>query len=187
MIAPAAAQALAPFRRAFGESPLPHVEVPGAVSPALAARVRAGLADSVFERFDLAPRGRYERCDDAPDPELAKTLAGVASFLADRPLAIVGATWIRTRHGSYALIRDDEPRPDAVAELVLDVSERATGEGQAFYTHRGQPYFVATQAPGALALVARGPTVRRYLRYVTHRAGDAILVRLVLALAPADG
>ena len=182
MIAPAAAQALAPFRRAFGESPLPHVEVPGAVSPALAARVRAGLASAPFEPFYLAPHGRYERCAEAPDADLAGTLVEVASFLADRPLAIVGATWIRTRRGSYALLRDDEPPSAAVAELVLDVSERATGEGQVVYTHRGQAYFVATQAPGALSLALRGPTVRRYLRYVTHRAGDATLLRLVLAL-----
>jgi hypothetical protein len=187
MIAPAAARALAPFRRAYGEHPLPHVEVPAAVSPALAASVRASLAPSRFEAFDLAPRGRYERCADPPEPGLASTLVEVASFLAAAPLAVVSATWVRAQHGSYALLRDDAGVPDGVvAELVLDVSERATGEGQLIYTHRGQAYFVATQAPGALALVARGPTVRRYLRYVTHRAGDATLLRLVLALGPAQ-
>jgi hypothetical protein len=184
VIAPAAARALEPFRRAFGDSPLPHVEVPGAVSPALAARIRESLAPLPFERFDLAPRGRYERCAAPPDAELAATLTEVASFVAGRPLAIVGAAWIRARRGSYALIRDDEPPPGAEAELALDISERALGEGQLFYTHRGQPYFVATQAPGSLALVARGPTVRRYLRYITHRAGDATVLRLVLALGP---
>jgi hypothetical protein len=182
VIAPAAAEALAPFQRAYAESPLPHVEVPGAVSPALAARVRAGLAGVPFEAFELAPRGRYQRSTAPPDAELAGTLAAVASFLAGRPLAILGATWLRARHRSYALLRDDEPPPGAAAELVLDVSERATSEGQLLYTHRGQTYFVATQAPGSLALVARGPTVRRYMRYVTHRAGDAAIVRLVLAL-----
>lgn len=187
MIAPSAAAALAPFRRAYAEHALPHVEVPGAVSPALAARVRAGLAGSRFEPFELAPRGRYERCADPPDAELAATLADVASFLAGAPLAVLGATWIRARHRSYALLRDDDPPPDAAAELVLDVSERATGEGQILYTHRGQAYFVAPQAPGALSLVARGPTVRRYMRYVTHRAGDAVLLRLVLQLKAVSG
>lgn len=187
MIAPSAAQALAPFRRAYGESPLPHVEVPGAVSPALAARVREGLAGRLFEPFHVPPRGRYDRCSAPPDAELASTLVAVASFLADRPLALLGATWVRARRGSYALLRDDEPPAGAVAELVLDVSERATGEGQILYTHRGQAYFVASQAPGALALVARAPTVRRYTRYVTHRAGDATILRLVLALGAGDG
>lgn len=182
MIAPAAAQALAPFRRAYAERPLPHVEVPAAVSPALAAAVRAGLDASRFQVFDLAPRGHYEHCGDAPTAELIATLAGVASFLADRPLAPIHSKWIRASHRSYALLRGDAPPAGAVAELVLDVSEAEVGEGQFIYTHRGQPYFVATQAPGALALVARGPTVQRYMRYVTHRARDASLLRLVVAL-----
>lgn len=181
-IAPAVAEALAPHRRAYGESPLPHVEVPGAVSPALAAAVRDALADRPFEAFDLAPRGRYERSTDPPDAALVATLAGVASYLADTPLTVIGSVWLRARRGSYALLRDDAPPPGAVAELVVDLSERAVGEGQLVYTHRGAPYFVATQAPGSLSLVARGRTVQRYLRFVTHRAGDATLLRLVLWL-----
>ncbi|MEZ4301765.1 MAG: hypothetical protein R3B70_42915 [Polyangiaceae bacterium] len=185
MIAPAAAEALAPFRRTYAEQPLPHVDVPALVSPALAARVRASLTHTPFEPFDFAPRGRYERSAAPPDPQLAAALTDIASFLAGAPLAILEATWLRARHRSYALLRDDAPRTGTLAELVLDVSERATSEGQLIYTHRGQPFFVANQAPGAVALVARGPTVQRYLRYVTHRAGDAELLRLVLSLGPA--
>ena len=69
MITPAAARALEPFRRAYAEHPLPHVEVPAAVSPTLAEAVRASLANRRFEAFDLAPRGRYERCTEPPEPE----------------------------------------------------------------------------------------------------------------------
>jgi hypothetical protein len=183
-LAPAVAQALSPFRRAYEERPLPHVELPAAVSPGLAANLRAGLAGAPFERFDLAPRGRYERSAEPPDPALCASLVNVASFLAGQPFEVLRASWIRTAHRSYALLRDDSPPPGAIAELVLDVSERATGEGQLVYTHRGQPYFVATQTPGTLALVARGPTIQRYHRYVTHRAATATLLRLVIDLGP---
>lgn len=186
MIAQAAAQALEPFRRSYAEQPLPHVEVPGVVSVALAGAVRESLATSRFEAFDLAPAGRYERCSEPPSPELSATLVEVASFLAARPLAPISATWIRARHRSYALLAGDKVAEGTVAELVLDISERSINEGQLIYTHRGQPYFAATQAPGSLALVARGPTVQRYLRYVTHRAGDATLLRLILLLGAAE-
>lgn len=181
-LAPAVAQALAPYRRAYEERPLPHVELPAAVSPGLAANLRAGLVSAPFERFELAHRGRYERSTEPVDPGLCASLVNVAAFLANQPFEVLRAAWIRSAHRSYALLRDDSPSPGAVAEVVLDVSEQATGEGQLVYTHRGQPYFVAAQTPGTLALVARGPTVQRYHRYVAHRAGTATLLRLVIDL-----
>ncbi len=183
--APAVEQALSPYRRAYEERPLPHVELPAAVSPGLAANLRAGLAASIFERFDVAPRGRYERCTDPPDHGLCTSLVNVASFLAGQPFEILRAAWIRTSHRSYALVRDDTPPPGTIADLLLDISETATNEGQLVYTHRGQPYFVAAQTPGTLALIARSPTVQRYHRYITHRAGTATLLRLVIDLGRA--
>jgi hypothetical protein len=46
--------------------------------------------------------------------------------------------------------------------------------------------FTTEEGRRTLALVARGRTVQRHLRHVTHRAGDATLLRLVLALGPAE-
>jgi hypothetical protein len=181
MIAAPLAELLAPYRRAFAERPLPYVEVPDAVSEALAARLREGVAQAPCQRFELVHRGRYERCDE-PDAALLTSLAAAASFVAGAAHAPVRGTWLRMRRGDYALASDDVP-PHADLELVLDVSERAAGEGQVLYTHRGQTFFAMTQAPGTLALVARGPTVRRHVRYLSHRAGDAVLLRLVLELA----
>lgn len=183
MIPAAMAERLAPFRHAFAERPLPHVEVPDAITPALAARLRTGSALAPWQRFDLAPRGRYERREER-DEVLLASLAAIASLLAGAPHTPSRATWVRMRHGDYALLRDDAP-PHAALELVLDVSERATGEGQVLYTHRGQPFFAMTQVPLTLAVVARGATIQRYVRYLTHRAKDAEIVRLVLELQPA--
>lgn len=173
---------LAPYRRAFGESPLPFVEVPQAVSPGLARQLREMASAARYERFDLAHRGRYERAGEG-DAALLASLAAAASFIAGTAHAPMHATWLKMRRGDYALLRDDVP-PHAALELVLDVSERAVGEGQVLYTHRGQTFFAMTQAPGTMALVARGPTVQRYVRYLNHRTSDAVLFRLVLALAP---
>lgn len=181
-IAAPLAEMLAPYRRAFDESPLPFVEVPQAVSPELARKLREMAAAARHERVDLAHRGRYERAAEE-DAALLASLAAVASFIAGSAHAPVQATWLRMRRGDYALLRDDVP-PHAPLELILDVSERATGEGQVLYTHRGQTFFAVTQAPGTMAIVTRGPTVQRYVRYLTHRTGDAVLFRLVLALAP---
>src|SRR5262245_47075925 len=115
-MAPAVEAALAPYRRTYAERPLPHVEVPAAVSEGLAAGIREGLSSMRFDLFELAPRGRYEVCSAPMEDSLCASLVGVASFLADRPFEVLRASWIRTKHGSYALLRDDSPPAGAAAD-----------------------------------------------------------------------
>jgi hypothetical protein len=85
--------------------------------------------------------------------------------------------------GDYALARDDAAELERHLELTLDVSVIATGGADICYTHRGQLFYAVPQIPGAVGLVQRGPTIRRYDRYLNHRAGDAEVIRLRLALS----
>ncbi len=187
MIPEAAAQALRPFRIAYREMPVPAVVVPGAVSAELAAAIREELAAVPFTPFFVADRGRFAYRDDLEVPELFGSLLAVAEHLAGEPLAIAASRFDSLGRGDYALRRHAPPPPGRRIELTVDLSERATGQGEVVYTHRGQVFFVAPQEPGALALVDRQPTVERYDRYLTHRVGDARVLRLRLALEPPHG
>ena len=184
MIPDAAVAALRPFRVAFREMPVPAVMVPGAVSTELAAAIRAELSGLTFIPYFVADRGRYAYRDDLEVTELFDSLVALAEHLADEPLRIADSRFYSLGRGDYAL-RKDAPAPAARRlELTVDLSQRATGQGEVVYAHRGQVFFVAPQEPGAVSLVDRQPTVDRYDRYLGHRVGDARVLRLRLLLDP---
>lgn len=184
MISAAAAKALSPYREAYRGALLPAVVVPGALSEPAAAELRAELSAAGFEPYWLADHGRYEVNDALAAPELFDSLREIAEHLAGAGLEVQAARWLGLRRGSYSLLRDDVmvAGQERSVELTLDLSAGSCGEAEVVYTHRGQVYFAAPQRPGALALVERGPTVRRYDRYLTHRVGAAEILRLRMAL-----
>jgi hypothetical protein len=182
MIPAAAAETLAPYRTAYRECLIPSVVLPGALSGPAAAALREQLAEAGVQPYWVADRGRYEMNDTLEAPELFESLRELAEHLAGAHFTVESARWLRLRRGSYALLRDDAPLAERHLELTLDLSAGSSGEAEVIYTHRGQIFFAAPQQPGALALVERGPTVRRYDRYLTHCVGDAEIVRLRMAL-----
>jgi hypothetical protein len=183
MIPATTARMLAPYRAAYHERPIPAVLVPDAVSSALAASLRARVAGAL-EPFEIADRGRYARTREARDGDLEASLLTLASSeLSGADLAIASVEWLRFVRGDYALSKDDVPQASPALELTLDVSSGATGEAEIVYARQsGEIVFVAPQEPLSLALVARVPSVRRYARYLTHRVGDAEVLRLRIVL-----
>lgn len=182
MISAAAAGTLAPYRAAYRECLIPSVVLPGALSEPTTAAIREQVVEAGFQPFWVADRGRYEMNDTLEAPELFDSLREIAEHLAGAHFTVELARWLRLRRGSYALLRDDAAQTERHLELTLDLSAGSCGEAEVIYTHRGQIFFAAPQQPGTMTLVERGPTVRRYDRYLTHRVGDAEIVRLRMAL-----
>lgn len=168
-------------RAAFYSAPIPAVVIPGVISPDAAEPIRAAILSAAFTQFDLAPRGRYAFLDGARDAALEGALLSIAESVVDRRLAVARSRWTRLGRGDYALLRDDQDE-EASVELTLDISERASGGGEICYCHRGRLVFAAPQVPGALTIVDRGSSIRRYERYLSRRVGDAVIVRLRLVL-----
>ena len=108
------------------------------------------------------------------------------SWRKGRPVRVVAHRWVWMARGDYALTVDDawasRLAPEGV-HAIIDLSLTATGEAEVVFTHRGQAFFTMPQRPGEVALVERGPTVRRYDRYLTHRVGEAIVSRLEIGFA----
>jgi hypothetical protein len=175
---PAAAN-LAPFRSSFRAATFPAVVIPAAITDEAAEQVRARLAEQGLRPFYLAHRGRYAHSDTFVDPSLEGRLLALAEHVTEARLERTKARVSRLIQGDYALTRDDDAPEGRSLELTLDLSlAGALGGGEVCYTHRGQLVFVVPQEPGSLSLVERGPTVRRYERYLGHRAGDREIVRL---------
>lgn len=173
------ASKLAPYRTAFRSATVPAVVIPAALRDEGAEQIRGRLAESGLRPFHLAHRGRYARSDSFHDEALFTRLGAIAEHVAGAPLTQREARITRLVHGDYALTRDDTPPEGRSLELTLDLSlEGELGGGEVCYTHRGQLIFVVPQVPGNLSLVERGPSIRRYERYLGHRAGDREIVRL---------
>ncbi|MEO7329171.1 MAG: hypothetical protein ABI193_11360 [Minicystis sp.] len=170
---------LAPYRDAFRSATFPAVVVPAAIRDEGAEQIRAGLAATGLQPFQLAHRGRYAYRDDFVDGALFARLRAVAEHIAEAALVIGEARITRLVQGDYVLSRDDRAPEGRSLELTLDLSlEGELGGGEVCYTHRGQLIFVVPQAPGNLSIVARGPSIRRYERYLGHLAGEREIVRL---------
>lgn len=177
------AQTVAAYRGAS----IPAVLLPDAIPAPARAAIRSRLAGAGLQPFDLAHQGHYAFNDTWTEPALFEGLAAIAEHIAGASLEITSARWIQMVRGDYALIRDDDAPPDRSLELTLDLSAApALGGGEVCYRHRGQLVFAVSPAPGSLALIERGPTIERYTRYLTHRAMEAVVVRLRLALRPRD-
>jgi hypothetical protein len=170
--------------RAFQTAMLPAALVDDAFSSETWRSLREAAERVSFSRFDLAPRGKYEMSiAEAPSAAITEARELVASF-AGGPVALAMHRFMRLRRGDYALVLDDAPRVARLApggfELIVDLSRAASSEAEVVFTHRGDAFFTMPQRPRSVALVARGPTVRRYARYLTHRLGEASVVRLEL-------
>jgi hypothetical protein len=180
---------LAPYRAAYVASVIPAVVIPSAITVEIASLLRERLLEEGLYPYFLPHRGRYAVNDSFTEPDLWEQLQALASAVSGQRLSVFDARWSLLRRGDYALTRDDTAPLDRHVELTLDLSAAPVGEGGSFggevcYAHRGQLFFAAPQAPGSLTLVERGPTIRRYERYLTHRAGDAEVIRLRLSLRP---
>jgi hypothetical protein len=174
--------------RAYASSVLPAVSIEGGCPEPLARDLRGAAGSLSFRRFELAHQGSYEVSEAAPPVEAAALAIETASACARAPVEIVAHRWVRLRRGDYVLVRDDAERFRRLApagiECFVDLSDRASGEAELVFTHRGQAFFTMPQRPRELAVVARGPTIRRYTRYLTHRLGELTVLRLEFALSP---
>lgn len=185
MTAQSNAMRLQPYQSRYFEQALPHVEIEGFIDQPAMQSLRNSLQTVPFLHCDVRSRGCYEYSLASLDASLVSAMVSATNFVTGRSLQVESSRWIRTKHRSYALLRDDPPRNDDAVEVILDVSAKRADEGQVVYTHREQPFFVMIPSPGTLAIVARGPTIQRYFRYIPHRAKDSVLLRLGLVLTDA--
>ncbi len=169
------------FRSAHGAS----VVSEGAIDVA-----RAAAEAARFEPFDLAHRGRYAFSDARVPEPVVTELVALGALCTGRRLGLRQHRWVRMVRGDYALEADDAAWVPTVSsdtspplDVTLDVSTRETGEAEVVFTRGGAAFFTVAQRPGEVGLVERSPGVARYERYLTHRVGDAQVVRLRLWLA----
>lgn len=178
---------------AYRASTLPAASAEGVLDEELCASAAHGVGP-LSERW-LADRGRYAHGEPPLSEPLRTSLSELAQELTRARLVMARHRVLRLRHLGYSLQRDDAAWLDAAApgrahapypvELTLDLSERACGEAEVVYTHRGKGFFTVPQRPGVVAVVERGVTVGRYDRYLTHRVADAVVTRLCVLFRPA--
>lgn len=169
-------------RHEWAASPMPAVVVPSALGAELAGEARARLERVGYTRYALLDRGSYDELKSPAEPELFGALVGVAAEITGRPLVMAEARVLRLLPGDYLLTRHDRVHEGRPVELVLDLSATSVPAVEVQYRHRGQVFFTFPSAPGALALVERGPTVMCNHTYVSKRHRGAAVVRLVLLL-----
>jgi hypothetical protein len=153
-----------------------------------AAAIRARLAASGWQRYDLADRGRYELNERHREPALFAGLVGFAREAIGAPLAVSAVRWTRTHRGDYALFLDDTRRwrgRDRHVEACLDCSAAASNEGQIVYT--GAANATLPNEPGLAAVIDRRAGFQRYERYLGTRFGEGEIVRLALVLEVGPG
>jgi len=176
------------IRAELASSMLPAVAIDGGCPESVLKEIRHAARKVHFARFDLAHRGRFEVSNDEPPPNALVALTEIVSACAGEPIQIAMHRWVRLRRGDYELVRNDAERSARLAprglDVIVDASETASNEAEVVFTHRGQAFFTMSQRPGMLAIVARRPTVQRYARYLTHRLGDRVVLRLELGLLP---
>ncbi|HVH47574.1 MAG TPA: hypothetical protein VM925_34800 [Labilithrix sp.] len=173
-------------REGWSASPLPAVVVPEAVGTSLAAEMRSRFEHAGYKRYALVDRGSYDVLGAPHVPELLDVLAGVAAEVTGRLLSVADARVLRLGAGDYLLVRHDRVYDARPVELVLDLSPEPVTGAEVHWRHRGQVFFTMASAPGALALVERGPTVMCNHTYVSKRWADASVVRLVVLLRSAS-
>lgn len=170
------------LRAAWSGSALPAVIVPDAVGAVLAAETRGSLERAGYTRYALLDRGRYDVVAAAPMTAVADVLAGIASEVTGRALAVSESRALRLGRGDYLLTRHDRVHDDRPVEVVLDLSAEPVPDAFVHYRHRGQVFFAFPSTPGALAIVERGPTVMCNHAYVSRRWTGAPVVRLIALL-----
>jgi len=155
---------------------------PGVLEPAQLADVRARLTRCGLARYALLDRGSYETGAAPEEPALFARLATLASDVTGRPLAVAEARVLRLGPGDYILAHHDRVHDDLPVEVMLDLSPARVPGADVHYRRRGQVFFQVESAPGAAAIVERGPTVTCNHRYVSKLHPTASVVRLVLLL-----
>ena len=173
-------------RHEFGGQPLPSIFLPDVLPAAWAAQLRSRLSGATWRPFSLAHRGRYHVNEELQAPALFDELLRHTQDLSGQRLLLQRFRWVQLRHRDYSLLRDDPP-VEGIIEVQLDLSAEAHPEAELCYCHRRQVYFALPSQPLALSVVARGPTVQRFQRYLTQQVKDATLHRLQLSLIPIVG
>ncbi|MFO0612031.1 MAG: hypothetical protein U0414_05565 [Polyangiaceae bacterium] len=172
--------------RQFRGARLPAISSGSLLDAGLVTRARDALLEIACERYELADRGAYDTSEVAAPGDVEDSIAVAASSVVGAPLEVIARRWYRMRAGDYTLAKDDrwahEARDALWYDVSLDVSREATSEAEIVFTHRGSAFFTVPQRFGELAVVARGPTVARFDRYLTHRVGSRIVERLRLLL-----
>jgi hypothetical protein len=156
--------------------------VPYVLGSQLAGELRARLDVRGYTPYRLLDRGSYDELRDPDEPELHTALAGLASELTGRALAVVESRALRLRAGDYLLAHHDRSHDDHPVELVLDLSPAAVAGAELHYRRGGQVFFRLASQPGAASIVERGPTVVCNHTYVSKLHADAVVVRLVMLL-----
>jgi hypothetical protein len=179
----------AAFVASFGRVTLRSASADDVCPADVLAAARDGAGRARFEAFNLAHQGRYERSEAPIAEPVAEALARIASAASGRPVAVRRHRWMRLRAGDYSLRADDAAWlehagiPADPLDMTLDLSLVSTGEADVVFTHEGTAFFTVPQGPGQIGLAERTPSVERYDRYLTHRVGDRVVVRLRLLLA----
>jgi hypothetical protein len=155
------------------------VVVPDVIDAEHAARIRARLA---YARFALVDRGSYDVCARVDEPELFAMLVALAARETGRPLAIREARALRLCAGDYLLAHHDGLRDGNPVEVMLDISAASVPGAEVHYRRRGQVFLRVASAPGAAAIVERGPTVGSNHTYVSRLHADAEIVRIIAEL-----
>jgi hypothetical protein len=163
----------------FSTDTMPALVLPDVISSMWAAKLRARLNESGWRRFSLAHRGDYDFNDSFEAPALFDDLQKLAEKISGKTLQRINSRWLQFTHERYSLLRDDMPRKDQI-ELQLDLSAEPIEDAELLFCHRGQAYAALPGRPGALLLAARGLTVQRYQRYLTHKTQGKTLTRLQL-------
>ncbi len=174
------------IRAQFADGRCHHVVMGGFLDEAAAAALREQVNASTFTAYHQPDRGHYEHNHELVMPALFDDLRAIAEQLAQGPLRIDQARWLRMKHRSYQLIKDDARDRPVVSphlELTLDFSAVATGQGELVYTD-GNETWVVPQVPGAISIVERELWLYRYASYLNLEVEGAVVHRLRLLLSP---
>jgi hypothetical protein len=186
---------VAAMAAAYRASMLPAASAEGVLDAALCSSVAGGV-DPLAEVW-LAHHGRYQHGEPQLPDAVRSSLSRLVQEISGVRLVMARHRVLRLRHLGYSLQRHDAAWLDGATpgrsarapypvELTLDLSERACGEAEIVYTHRGRGFFTTPQRPGVISVVERSVTVGRFDRYLTHRVGDAVVTRLIVLFTPAD-
>jgi hypothetical protein len=113
---------------------------------------------------------------------IGPALTGIVEEITGRSLVVAHARALRLGCGDYVLVRHDRVYDERPVELILDLSPAPVPGAEVHYRHRGQVFYTVPSAPGALAVVERGPTVACNHTYVSKRRAGASVVRLMVLL-----
>lgn len=155
--------------------------VPDAIDAARASAIRA-RCENRYTRYALYDRGSYDVVHDLDEPELAALAIRAAEQATGRRLAIAEARALRLVPGDYVLAHHDRIHDDNPVEVMIDLSPAAVPDAEVHFRRRGGVFLRFASAPGALAIVERGPTITCNHTYVSKLHAGACVVRAVLLL-----